>query len=84
MTLPTLLLDQTGNVEMADGQRFTYDAMLNTKIPAATQPYMVAGTGVPTFTAPKGTVYIRLDGSASTMMYINNNGATTWSVVTSA
>jgi len=69
---------------LVDGVQFTFDTMTNVPIPAATQPSMVAGTGVPTFSAKKGTVYIRLDGGAATMMYINNNGATTWSVVTSA
>jgi hypothetical protein len=44
----------------------------------------MTGNGQPTFAAKKGTVYIRLDGSASTMMYINNSGSTTWSTVTSA
>ena len=44
-----------------------------------------AGTGAPTFTASNGTVYIRLDGSsASTRMYINTDGATTWTSVTTA
>jgi len=77
------MIDTTGNVDQADAQRITYDAMTNAKIPAALQPYIIAGTGVPTITAPKGTIYTRLDGTASTMLYVNNNGATTWSVVTS-
>jgi len=84
MTVSTLQFDMSKNNILVDGVKLTYDTMLNTPIPAATQPSIVAGTGVPTFTAVKGTVYIRLDGGAATMMYINNNGATTWSVVTSA
>jgi len=84
MVTSTKYTDMTGNQIMADGICITWDSMTNLPIPAATQPCITAGTGVPTFSAKKGTVYIRLDGAAATMMYINNNGATTWSVVTSA
>lgn len=43
------------------------------------------GTGVPTGTAPKGSLYIRLDGSsASTRMYINTTGLAVWTNFTSA
>lgn len=76
--------DMTGNHVTVDGIQLAWDAMTNVAVPAATQPSIVCGTGVPNFSAKKGTVYIRLDGAAATMMYINNNGATTWSVVTSA
>lgn len=42
-------------------------------------PSITAGTGAPSATAPKGSLYIRLDGSStSTRMYINTDGATTW------
>lgn len=83
MTISPRTWDTTGNHQIEDGIQLAWDTMTNVAIPSATQPSICAGTGVPTFTAKKGTVYIRLDGSASTMMYINNNGATTWSVVTS-
>jgi hypothetical protein len=84
MTVPNNPLDLSRNNISADAITLTYDAMTNVAVPAATQPSIVCGTGVPTFSAKKGTVYVRLDGAAATMMYINNNGATTWSVVTSA
>lgn len=84
MTVPTSTYDLTGNNIQAHAVTLTYDAMTNVPVPAATQPSIVCGTGVPTFSAKKGTVYIRLDGAAATMLYVNNNGATTWSVVTSA
>lgn len=44
------------------------------------------GSGVPTLSAAQGSLYIRTDGSTtSTRMYINANGATTWtSVITAA
>lgn len=44
-----------------------------------------AGTGAPTYTASKGSLYIRTDGSStSTRLYINTDGATTWTSVTTA
>jgi hypothetical protein len=44
-----------------------------------------AGTGAPTFSAKKGTVYINLTGSStSTRMYVNTDGATTWTNFTTA
>ena len=84
MTLSTRVFDMSGNQNTVDGQTLAWDAMTNATIPVALRPGLCAGTGVPTFTAPKGTIYTRLDGGAATMLYVNNNGATTWSVVTSA
>lgn len=44
-----------------------------------------AGSGAPTYSAPKGSLYVRTDGSStSTRMYINTDGATTWTNVTTA
>lgn len=43
------------------------------------------GSGVPTLSAAQGSVYIRSDGSStSTRLYINTNGSTTWTNVTTA
>lgn len=85
MTLPTLMADMTGNTEIQDGVRLSYNSMTNVAIPAASQPYIVAGTGAPTFAAPQGTLYIRMDGSStSTRLYVNTNGSTTWTNFTSA
>jgi hypothetical protein len=44
-----------------------------------------AGSGVPTATAAQGSLYMRTDGSStSTRMYINTDGGTTWTAVTTA
>ena len=41
------------------------------------------GSGVPTLTAAKGSLYLRSDGSStSTRMYVNTDGGTTWTNVT--
>ncbi len=43
------------------------------------------GSGVPTATAPQGSLYLRTDGSStSTRMYVNTNGTTGWTAVTTA
>ena len=84
MTLPTLILDETGNTEIQDGVRLSWNAQTNAAIPGATQPYIVAGTGAPTFTAPQGSMYIRIDGGAGARLYMNSTGSTTWIVAGSA
>lgn len=43
------------------------------------------GSGAPTLSAAQGSVYIRTDGSSvSTRLYVNTDGATTWTNVTTA
>lgn len=43
------------------------------------------GTGAPTITAGKASIYLRLDGSStSTRIYVNTDGGTTWTNVTTA
>jgi len=44
-----------------------------------------AGSGAPTYSAAQGSMYLRTDGSStSTRAYINTDGATTWTAVTTA
>ena len=43
------------------------------------------GSGAPTLSAAQGSLYLRTDGSTtSTRMYVNTNGATAWTAVTTA
>lgn len=43
------------------------------------------GSGAPTLSAAQGSLYLRSDGSStSTRLYINTNGSTTWTNVTTA
>jgi len=43
------------------------------------------GSGAPTVSAAQGSIYIRSDGSStSTRLYVNTNGSTTWTNVTTA
>lgn len=83
MTLTTQPFDMTGNSLKADNLQVTQDSMLNTKL--ASPVYFCAGTGAPTFTAAKGTVYTNITGSTTaTRIYVNTDGATTWTNVTTA
>jgi hypothetical protein len=77
-------MDAAGNQAVLDGMTIAYDAMTNVAIPAATQPSVVAGTGAPTFSSIKGTLYLNLTGSTTaTRLYINN-GTTNWVAITTA
>jgi hypothetical protein len=43
------------------------------------------GSGAPTMSAAKGSLYLRTDGSStSTRAYINTNGTTGWTNITTA
>lgn len=43
------------------------------------------GSGAPTVSAAQGSLYLRTDGSStSTRAYINTDGGTTWTAVTTA
>ena len=43
------------------------------------------GSGAPTLSAAKGSLYLRSDGSTTNdRMYVNTNGTTTWTAVTTA
>lgn len=87
MTLPTLAIDFSGDVPVASGFGLMYDAQVGGTIAggATKHPRIVCGTGAPTFTAPQGSLYLRVDGSSvSTRAYINTTGSTTWTAVTTA
>lgn len=42
------------------------------------------GSGAPTVSAAKGSLYIRTDGSSSSTRLYINNGTTTWVAITTA
>lgn len=46
---------------------------------------LYVGSGVPTLSAGQGSIYLRRDGSTtSTRLYVNTNGATGWTSITTA
>jgi hypothetical protein len=52
---------------------------------SATTPGLYSGAGAPSFTAAKGSMYLNTTGSStSTRAYINTDGGTTWTAVTTA
>lgn len=52
---------------------------------ASIGPAVYFGAGAPGFTAPKSSLYLRTDGSStSTRAYVNTDGATTWTAITTA
>lgn len=84
MTISPRTFDTTGNHEILDGVQLSFDTMTNVAVPPASQPSVVCGTGAPTFSSIKGTLYINLTGSSvATRLYVNN-GTTAWVAVTTA
>lgn len=53
---------------------------------SAAGPQILAGAGDPNglVTAPKGSLWMRTDGGASTRLYSNSNSITAWAAITSA
>ena len=50
---------------------------------SSTGPAIISGSGAPTSSAARGTIYINLTGSTvSTRMYINTTGVSTWTAFT--
>lgn len=84
MTTSTNTYNLAGNQATLDGVTITYDSMTNLPIPAATQPSITAGTGAPTFSSIKGSLYLNLTGSTTATRLYVNNGTTTWIAVTTA
>jgi hypothetical protein len=58
-------------------------AFIGTNVAAGMGIYM--GSGAPTVAAAKGSLYLRSDGSGTgDRAYINTNGSTTWTALTTA
>lgn len=86
MTIPTVGVDLRNEFLLADAYKISYDSQGSAALAGlANHPGHYAGTGAPTFTAAKGSIYSRLDGSStSTRLYVNTDGAGTWTNITSA
>lgn len=77
-------LNLTGNTILAD-------AIVTTSASTAVSPLNVGavgvyvGAGVPSITAPQGSLYLNTTGSSTaTRAYINTTGSTTWTAITTA
>ena len=76
----TQIADFTGNTIKADGFNGTVTGS-SVSVGTAT---ITSGAGAPTAVAPKGSLYLRTDGAASTTLYVNASGTSTWLAVTAA
>jgi hypothetical protein len=75
----------TGNLTADSGTAPTAGGMLAVQISSTAGLGIYAGSGAPTISAAQGSVYIRTDGSStSTRLYVNTNGSTGWTNVTTA
>jgi hypothetical protein len=79
-------LAATGTVTTLSGSALTAGgaaAFVGTNTAAGMGVYM--GSGAPTIAAAKGSLYLRSDGSGTgDRAYINTNGSTTWTALTTA
>jgi hypothetical protein len=75
----------TGNVTVDSGTAPTAGGMSAILISSTAGLGIYVGSGVPTVSAAQGSLYLRTDGSStSTRAYINTNGGTTWTNLTTA
>lgn len=86
MALPTLNYDMTGNAITEDATILAYDSQTSAQLSPSSRPgVVVSSVSPPTFAAPKGTLCLSTAGSStSTRMYVNTNGTTGWTAVTTA
>jgi hypothetical protein len=75
---------QTGTATIVSGTAATAGGAAMVSMTSGAVGILV-GSGVPTASASQGSLYLRTDGSStSTRAYINTDGGTTWTAVTTA
>ena len=75
----------TGTVTAISGTAITAGGSAALLATATASFGVFLGSGAPTIAAAKGSLYLRSDGSsASTRLYVNSDGSTTWVAVTTA
>lgn len=78
----TNTLDLSGNTVVVSNLKINSDTPFQT---AATQPSVLAGSGAPTLTANKGSIYTNVTASTTTTrVYVNTDGAATWASFTAS
>lgn len=81
-----LTIDSTGWTGFQNNQSLTSggSTTLSLRI-SSSQIGIYAGSGAPTISAAKGSLYLRSDGTTTNdRAYINTNGSTTWTALTTA
>jgi hypothetical protein len=79
--------DASGNVTIASGVAAPAGGSTSARLLFGTTAGfgVYYGSGAPTVSAGQGSIYLRSDGSStSTRLYVNTNGSTTWTNVTTA
>lgn len=75
----------TSNLTADSGTAPTAGGMLGVQISSTAGLGIYVGSGAPTISAAQGSLYLRTDGSStSTRLYVNTNGTTGWTNVTTA
>lgn len=75
----------TGNITADSGTAPAAGGMAAFLMSSTAGLGIYVGSGAPTVSAAKGSLYLRTDGSStSTRAYINTDGATTWTAITTA
>ena len=73
------------NYEAAITTPVTAGGAIFSTVGTGTAPAICFGSGAPTLSAPKGSIYLRTDGSStSTRAYIASDAVGTWTAITTA
>jgi len=75
----------TGNITADSGTAPVAGGMAAFLMSSTAGLGIYVGSGVPSISAAQGSIYLRTDGSStSTRLYVNTNGTTGWTNVTTA
>ena len=78
-------ISATGNITADSATAPAAGGMLAFQASSTAGLGIYVGSGAPTISAAQGSLYLRTDGSStSTRAYINTDGATTWTAITTA
>ena len=84
-TVSSTSSSSTGTLTVRSGTAITAGGQSAVLATATAGFGVYLGSGAPTVSAAKGSLYLRSDGSStSTRLYSNSDGATTWVAVTTA
>lgn len=84
-TVTATTVSATGNITADSGTAPTAGGMAAFLASSTAGLGIYVGSGAPTISAAQGSLYLRTDGSStSTRLYVNTNGTTGWTNVTTA
>ena len=81
-TVAGATVSATGNLVADSGTAPAAGGMQAIQLSSTAALGVYVGSGAPTISAAKGSLYLRTDGSSgTTRAYINTDGATTWTAI---